>query len=398
MSKSLNILLVSRKREVLDALAQLLRTEGIAARQQLNTNGHVDPLHGVEELPDAVILHLSHLWREELESFIARPAERRPALIIISATHDVPVMRLAMQAGARDVLPAPPATSDVLQALERVTQERKPSSRHAGAKIAAFINAKGGCGATLLACNVAHMLTVESKKRTALIDLDLQFGAAPLYLDLYPQRGVAQAAENLAGLDEVALDGYFTRHASGLNVLSHAVADPVNVASLPAAVADQLISVAARSHEHLIIDLPRRAEPMTAAVISHAHQVVVVLQQSVTALRDAARLLQWLRGDLGVTKDQLSVVLNRYDKRSPITLEDVQKALGSENPPVLVPNDFQSASECVNTGTPLLTYARGAAITRAVLDLQARLDGSSTPSAGGLLARTWSSFVSGRAR
>jgi pilus assembly protein CpaE len=196
----------------------------------------------------------------------------------------------------------------------------------------------------------------------------------------------------------VALDGYFTRHASGLNVLSHAVADPVNVASLPAAVADQLISVAARSYEHLIIDLPRRAEPMTAAVISRAHQVVVVLQQSVTALRDAARLLQWLRADLGVTKDQLSVVLNRYDKRSPVTLEDVQKALGSENQLVLVPNDFQSASECVNTGTPLLTYARGAAITRAVLDLQARLSGSSTQSAGGLLARTWSSFVSGRAR
>ncbi len=196
----------------------------------------------------------------------------------------------------------------------------------------------------------------------------------------------------------MALDGYFTKHASGLNVLSHAVGDPVNVASLPAAVADQLISVAARNHDHLIIDLPRRAEPMTAAVISRAHQVVVVLQQSVTALRDAARLLQWLRGDLGVTRDQLSIVLNRYEKRAQVTLEDVQKALGGDNPPVLVPNDFQSASECVNTGTPLLTYARSAAITRAVLDLQARLSGSSTQSAGSLLARTWSSFVSGRAK
>lgn len=398
MSKSLNILLVSRKREVLDALAQLLRTEGMAARQQLNTNGHVDPLHGVEELPDVVILHLSHLWREELESFIARPAERRPALILVSATHDMPVMRLALQAGARDVLPAPPATSDVLQALERVAQERRPSTRHAGAKIAAFVNAKGGCGATLLACNVAHMLTVESKKRTALIDLDLQFGAAPLYLDLYPKRGVAQAAENLAGLDEVALDGYFTRHASGLNVLSHAVDDPVSIVNLPAAAADQLISIAARSHDHVIIDLPRRAEPMTGAVISRAHQVVVVLQQSVTALRDAARLLQWLRGDLGVTRDQLTIVLNRFDKRAPITVEDIQKALGGEFQAVLVPNDFQSASECVNTGTPLLAYARGAGITRAVLGLQARLSGSSPQTGGGLLARTWSSLVNGRAQ
>ena len=278
-------------------------TEGFAPRQQLNTNGHVDPLHGVEELPDVVILHLSHLWREELESFIARPAERRPALILIGATHDMPVMRLAMQAGARDVLPAPPVNvrcTRSARASGSGSQAVVPARRRR--KIAAFINAKGGCGATLLACNVAHMLAVESKKQTALIDLDLQFGAAPLYLDLYPKRGVAQAAENLAGLDEVALDGYFTQHASGLNVLSHAVDDPVNVGNLSAAAADQLISIAARSHDQLIIDLPRRAEPMTGAVISRAHQVVVVLQQSVTALRDAARLLQWLRGDLGVTQ------------------------------------------------------------------------------------------------
>ncbi|HEX2494324.1 MAG TPA: hypothetical protein VHK24_11155 [Steroidobacter sp.] len=394
----MNILLVSRKREVLDSLAQLLGTEGISTRQQLNTNGHMDPLHGVDEIPEVVVLHLGHLWREELEAFAARPTERRPALIVLSATHDMPVMRLAMQVGARDVLPVPTVRTDLLEALARVAQERQPTLRTAGARIAAFINAKGGCGATLLACNVAHTLTVESKKQTALLDLDLQFGAAPLYLDLYPKRGVAQAAENLASLDEVALDGYFTRHASGLNVLSHAVDDPVSMASLPPAAVDQLISLAARKHDHLIVDLPRRAEPMSAAVISRAHQVVLVLQQSVTALRDAARLLQWLRTDLGVTKDQLTIVLNRFDKRAPVTVKDIQKALGGENEPVLVPNDFQSASECVNTGTPLLTYARGAAITRAVLALQARLSGTSTQSAGGLLARTWSSVVSGRAK
>ena len=104
------------------------------------------------------------------------------------------------------------------------------------------------------------MLTVESKKRTALIDLDLQFGAAPLYLDLYPKRGMAQAVENLDGLDEVALDGYFTRHASGLNVLSHAVDDPVSIGqTFGGSRADRLLEVAARSHDHLIVDLPRRA-------------------------------------------------------------------------------------------------------------------------------------------
>jgi pilus assembly protein CpaE len=397
MTKSLNILLVSRRREVLESLGKLLGEEGVASRQQLNTNGHVDPLHGVEELPDLVILHLSHLWREELESFVARPTERRPALILIGASHDIPVMRLAMQAGARDVLPTPPAKADVLEAVARVASERRSSAPQTAATTTAFINAKGGCGATLLACNVAHMLAVESRKRVALFDLDLQFGAAPLYLDLYPKRGIGQAVENLTGLDEVALDGYLTRHASGLNVLSHAVDDPVSIGNLAAAAADHLIELAMRSHDQVIIDLPRRADPMTAAVVARANQLVVVVQQSVTALRDGARLLQWLRGDLGMTRDQLTIVINRFDKGAPISIDDVQKALACEQP-VLVPNDFQSASECVNTGTPLLSYARNAAITKALLALQTRLGGASSQPMGGLLARTWSSLVSGRTK
>jgi len=396
MTKSLNIVVVSRRKEVLDALQHILHAEGFATRQQLNTNGHVDPLHGIEDLPDLVVLHLSHLWREELESFIARTPERRPALILVGASQDVHVMRLAMQAGARDLLPNPLVKADVLEAVLRVAQERKASSRQTAATVTAFINAKGGCGATLLACNVAHMLTVESRRRVALFDLDLQFGAAPLYFDLYPKRGVAQAVENLAGLDEVALDGYFTRHASGLNVLSHAVDDPVNIDSLPAQAADRLIDVAMRSHDHLIIDLPRRADATTAAVIARSNQVVVVLQQSMTAVRDAARLLHWLRGDLGVTRDQLKIVINRFDKATPISVADVQKSLGCEQP-LLVPNDFQSASECVNTGTPLLTYARNAAITKAVMALEGHLGGASRPAASGLLARTWSSLLNGRA-
>lgn len=397
MTKPLDVLLVSRKREALAALTHLLRGEAITVREQLNTNGHVDPLHGVEDLPELVILHASQLWREELEAFIARPRERRPALIVISQTLEMSVMRLAMQAGAHDVLPAPPSKSDLAEALKRVAQERKAPATKVVSRMSAFINAKGGCGATLIACNVAHMLSVVAKKRTMLVDFDLQFGTAPLYFDLYPKRGIAQVIENLESLDELALDGYCVRHESGLGVLSHAVDDPVGASNLLPTAAERLLQVAARNHDHVIVDLPRHASAAAASVLQRANQVVVVLQQSVSALRDAARLLQWLRNDLGMSGAQIVVVVNRHDKQAPITKDDVQASLSCEAP-VLIPNDFGSASECVNTGTPLLTYAKNAAITRALLGLQAQLSGSAAPSSGGLLMRTWSSLTGGSTR
>jgi pilus assembly protein CpaE len=154
--------------------------------------------------------------------------------------------------------------------------------------------------------------------------------------------------------------------------------------------------VALRSHDHLIVDLPRRVDGVLATVVQRAQQVVVVLQQSVTALRDATRLLQWLRTEGGVARDQLCVVVNRHDKAASISVPDIQKALNC-NEPVLVPNDFKLVSECINSGTALLDHARGAAITKAVMALETRLGGSAARPRSGVLARTFSNLLSGRA-
>jgi pilus assembly protein CpaE len=398
MTHSLNILLVSRRKEILDQLEQMLQASGLTSRRQLNSNGHVDPLHGVDAPPDLVVLHLSHLWREELEAIAARSPERRPALIVVGAASDVNVMRLAMQAGARDLLPHPFAEADLLQAIQRTLEERPRSVKSAApGKVSVFMNAKGGCGATMLACNVAHVLAVKSRQRTALLDLDLQFGAAPLYLDLYPKRGIAQALDNLAGLDEVALEGYFAKHRSGLSVLSHGEDEPLAPGALSSTAVNQLLEIALRNHEHVVVDLPRCVDSVAAAVMQRAHQVVLVLQQSVTAIRDATRLVQWMRSDVGVGKDQLCIVINRYEKAATVAVEDIQRTLAC-NAPTLVPNDFRTVSECINSGTALLDYAGSASITRAVMTLETRLGGTSAQARPGMIARTFSNLLPGRSR
>lgn len=397
MTHPLAILLVSRRKDMLDYLEQILVAAGFDPSRQLNSNGHVDPLHGLDGQPDLLILHLSHLWREELEAIAMRSPDRRPALIVVGAAGDMNVMRLAMQAGARDLVPDPINKVELLQAVQRASEERRRPAPVTASRISVFINAKGGCGATMLACNVAHVLASKSKQRTALLDLDLQFGAAPLYLDLYPKRGIAQALENLHGLDEVALDGYFAKHASGVNVLSHGADEPLAPSVITAAGVNQMLDVAMRSHEHVVVDMPRCVDSVTTAVMQRAHQIVIVLQQSVTAVRDATRLMQWLRSDVGAVKDQLCVVINRYEKGSEVTASDIHKALAC-NDPMLVPNDYKTVSECINSGTALLDYAGSASITRAVMALETRLGGTSAQPRSGVIARTFSNLLPGRSR
>src|SRR5579863_7176817 len=197
----LKVLLVSRRKETLDSLEVLLRKyPGAQIERKLVVNGHVDPLHGVTSAPDALVLHLGETWRAELESLAARPADRRPPLIVVGSTNDTAAMRLAMQAGARDLLPLPLIEADLVAALERIDRDHRAAASGREGSVTAFMNAKGGCGATFLACNVAHALTTLSRKRVALVDLDLQFGAIPLYFDLFPKRGLLQALEHVEGL------------------------------------------------------------------------------------------------------------------------------------------------------------------------------------------------------
>ena len=391
----LNVLLVSRRKEMLDALEAVLRKyPGLRLQRKLIVNGHVDPLHDVETLPDALVLHSGENSQAEMESVAARASDRRPPLIVVGAINDTNAMRMAMHAGARDLLPLPLVEADLVAALRRIERDHRASGSRAEATVTAFMNAKGGCGATLLACNVAHMLATLARRRVALLDLDMQFGAIPLYFDLFPKRGVLQALENVDTLDEVSFDGYLVEHRSGLRILGHAADDALATQLVTAQQTHKLLSVATRGRDHVVVDLPRRIDSITSLVVERAQHVVIVVQQSVATLRDATRLINCLRRELAVGKDRIVTVVNRYQKDSAITAADIRTTLACGELS-LVPNDFRTVSACLDTGTPLQEYAANAAITAAVASLQARLGGTPMESQG-FLARTLSGLTKSR--
>ena len=118
-----------------------------------------------------------------------------------------------------------------------------------------------------------------------------------------------------------------------------------------------------------------------------------MLQQSLSHLQDANRLVRILRDDLGVQSNRLHVVVNRYDKASPFKPKDISDALRCADLQKL-PNDYAVVSESQNTGVPLELHAPRAGITLSLRELSQSLIGIEATEAG-LLKRTFNRLFGG---
>ncbi|MCY1365913.1 septum site-determining protein MinD [compost metagenome] len=142
-----------------------------------------------------------------------------------------------------------------------------------------------------------------------------------------------------------------------------------------------------------MLDLPRQIDHITGVALEQADSVIIVVQQSLSHLKDATRLMRILRDDLGVQASRLRVVVNRYNKTSPVTLKDIAEALRcTELQPL--PNDYAAVSESQNTGIPLGLHAPRAPLSIALRELSGELLGAEAAKEG-LLKRTFGRLFRG---
>lgn len=363
------ILIASRSSASVEHLQTVLSPlPKVEIRTRVIVNGSVDPLDKVEDMPSLLVFRLGDNWEIELEALSARPASQRPPVIVVSAESDPRVMRSAMQAGARDFFVEPYEPDELLRAVEHLSSELIADPGRNDARITVVMNAKGGSGASLIASNVAHILCDQHKRRVALVDLDMQFGSLSHYLDLNLRHGIKEALDNVDDLDAIALDSYLVKHNSGLRVMGAEDGRIILNDEVSSERLRHLIKLMARAHHHLIIDVPRQIDLITSTVLEMADQVVIITQQSITHLRDTARLIDVLREDLEIPPNQIEVVVNRYQKGAAITCSEIENALKHKSL-ICIPNDYKSVTESLNDGVPLLEVARRSPVTRALSEL-----------------------------
>ena len=377
MKTTANILLTGRGNAAMEALCQQAgRLAGVTAVARAQAGG--DPGLAAEAgfKADVLIHFLGDAPAAELHS-LARPGQKdRPVTLIVydHGAADVGLMRLAMQAGARDFITGPRAVEDSLAALRKILQEEHFGGAAAARSLVAVVNAKGGAGASTVACGLAHAFASRQGLRTLLVDLDLQFGSQGLKLDAHPEQGVREALNAIESLDEIALMGYVAKHASGLHVLGALSGELILPGEIQPARLERLFQLVQQRYEWTVVDLPRLIDPVFNLVMEKADPAIVVLQQDIASLRDAQRLIQIMTADLEIPAGRILPLVNRYQPYAPIKLEDVERTLGLR-PAASVANDFKHVQAAENLGLPLAEYAPRSPATRSIRELAAALSG-----------------------
>lgn len=378
----MKILLASGHSRTVGAWAEVLKLEpafdveaviGDAAAVEAALDVQAPDLAMIDLPPSApTSVGAEALTLEAAESWAAtRP--RTDFLVATAETGPEALLR-AMRAGVREVLPGPAAPEAVLAALRRQMRRRRPGlegpARQA-AEVVSVVSCKGGSGATFVAANLAHGLAQGGQRRVLLIDLNLQFGDAALFLsNAAPTRHVADVAKEIHRLDADLLRASVTEVAPGLGVLA-APEDPSLAADVSPAHVRRIVQLARAHHDHVVIDVGRALSPLTLQALDLADRVFAVLQLTLPFIRDAQRL-QRVFSSLDYPRDKIRWVVNRHQRDAMLGVADLERALGTDRITTL-PNQYDVVAAAVNQGLPVAQVDPKSAIARGLHALTSEL-------------------------
>lgn len=221
------------------------------------------------------------------------------------------------------------------------------------------LGAKGGCGASLVATNLALALAGLAPGRTILADFHVRDGIADLLLDLRAAHSWSDLLPVAGELTSRHLDLVVQTHASGLHLLAGPAGAPAG--DWPPA-CSVLLRNLADAFEWIVLDSSTSLAAVSAWC-DRAEVILLVATADPPALRGAQRLLASLRPK---DRQRAHLVLNQFGRSHPADPASVAQSLPCRLLEVL-PTDPRGVGFQIHFGRPCVldeTSPFGRAVTR----------------------------------
>jgi len=287
-----------------------------------------------------------------------RPVRPAAGVVLVRAELDVTTLTEALRAGVREVVPYRDqvALAEACRRSLEVSRSFLAGSAHEPApepsrdgRIVTVFAAKGGCGKTTLAINLAVALAKDGR-RVCLVDLDLAFGDVAISVQLNPSRTIIDAVRMAGHVDTTGAASLLTRYRPGLDLLLAPVT-PGDAEKIPPPLVRELLTVLRGMYDYVVVDTPAQfSEPVLIAMDASAHHVLLTTPD-VPALKNLRVTLDTF-DMLSYPADIRSIVLNRSDAKVGLTAEDVARVV--RTPIAAQVPSSREVPVSINKGTPIV--------------------------------------------
>ncbi|MBZ5605575.1 MAG: AAA family ATPase [Acidobacteriia bacterium] len=305
-------------------------------------------------------------------------------VVALLAGNDPDLILRCLRAGAVDFL-IQPFSADQLEAAMAKLSRMQPAADTGGkepAKIFAVMPAKGACGATTIACNLAFQWKRLGAQRILLADLDPLAGTMSFLLKIKSIYSFLDTLQHAYELDADLWNGMITT-VNGVDVLlapelmvegAQDLRDPTPI-----------LDYARHAYDVVIVDTGGVYGEWNLNTARAANELLLITTNELPALQAAQRALSYLDTNR-IGRWKIRLLVNRYHRDVGLSREVIGTALHTEVFDIL-PSDYEAVQKALMEGKPTPTST---SFGKGIMQLADRLGGRTeavkkSTSLGGLL-------------
>ena len=380
------VLVVDDDLNIQRVLVFTLKQEGFEV--VVASDGQAGVEMAISAQPDLILMDVA---MPKLDGYAAtqqiRAAEaegRRVPIIMLTAEADVGERVKGLRAGADDDIVKPFHPLELMARIKALLARGgtlTPSAAGAEAatlgQLVLFYGAKGGVGTTTIAINTAIAMTRELRRRTVLVDANLQFGDLRVFLDLGLDTASIVNAVSEPDLDADLLRKLIVRHRTGIDLLlappSPEAADIVmeRQRTDPTTVTNML-NLLRKMYDYTFVDMVKTIDDFNLQLFDEADTILVIMTADLSCLKNVRSVLETM-DHLGYEKGKVQLVLNRSNAYTGINVNNAESALNRKVDYQVI-NEYRGAISALNSGEPFMSSRPDGPLGRSVSEFAKKVD------------------------
>ena len=336
--------------------------------------------------PDLILMDVA---MPKLDGYAAtqqiRAAEhgRKVPIIMLTAEADVEQRVRGLRAGADDDIVKPFHPLELIARIKALLARseggtpRRTSDKSTLGRLACFYGAKGGVGTTTIAINTAIALATRLKRKTALIDANLQFGDTRVFMDMGLDSASMVNAITENDLDAELLKRLVVSHRTGIDLLlappNPEQADIVveRQRTDPGALSN-ILALMRRAYDYTLVDMAKTIDDFNLQLFDEADFIFVVMTADLSCLKNVRLVLETM-DSLGYERSKIQLILNRSNAYTGINVDNAESALGRKIDFQVI-NEYRGAISALNSGEPFMSSRPDGPLGQSVSTFARELD------------------------